>query len=552
MTNLPHLKYAEAVTNGNIISNKAVCLQCQRTLDEHKQGIVDGKWIFDKEAAFAPAMFISSLPHVKGSWANKRQKIKLEYWQLYWLAETYGWVHKDNGNRRFHHALLSIARKNAKTTMCAGLAGFELIHGDVGSEVYAIATKSDQSKIVWDIFAKMMARKTIPEADQIRRVHSEITYGENIFKFLGRDSKTLDGLNPSLAIIDEAAQIEDRNLLDVIDSGFGARENPLTIYITTASFETDTAYYDMQEDYLDNLKRGESNGRTFGLIYGLDDDDDYTDPSCWKKANPNLGVSVYSDFLEKRASQASRQKSMRNGVLVKNFNRWTSSGEAWIPREDWLACTGKIEKKGKCYAGIDVAVKLDLTACAVVWPKADGSVELDVKCWVPEKAFEDAKDNVRLIYESAIDEGTLEIVPGAVMDEDLVLEHIQRINEKHQLVRVGSDPACAGQLLDKIDKAGIEVLEVKPYMRVMTAPARRLENLVAEKKLVHEGSEFLAWQADNAVIYVNDDGHCKVKKPPTAWKKIDGIISTIVALACFEEGEVQPEVSIVIAQLGDG
>ena len=426
MSKLPHLRYAEAVVDGAIASNEAVRLQCARTLEEHRHGMVDDKWIFNIDRAYGPPMFIQKLPHVKGKWARDRQRIKLEHWQLLFLAEVFGWVHKDTGVRRFQNALLSVSRKNAKTTICAGLAGYELIHGDAGAEVFSVATKSDQSKIVWDIFGKMMARRPIPEASQIRKVYGEITYGENVFKYLGRDSKTLDGLSPSLAIIDEAAQITDRNLLDVIDSGMGARENPLTIYITTASFETDTAYYDMQENYLDQLRRGEGNGRVFGLIYGLDDGDDYADPAVWKKANPNLGISVYPDFLAKRADNAKRQKSMRNGVLVKNFNVWTSSGESWIPREDWMDCSGKIERKGKCYAGIDVATKLDLTACSVVWPRADGIVEIEVKCWVPEKAYEDAKDNVRLIYETGIEEGILELVPGSVMDEDLVVEHIGR------------------------------------------------------------------------------------------------------------------------------
>ena len=251
------------------------------------------------------------------------RKIKLEPWQTFILINIYGWWNA-KGVRRFNYVILEIARKNGKSIFASALALYEMAFGQEGGEVYSLATKRDQAKICWDVAARMIQRGPASLKKRYKTTQAAIVNYENWSKYvaLGRDKDTHDGLNPSMNIFDEAAAYKDRNTVDVMTSATGSRAgNFVHLFITTAQFDKTTVYYDNRSYLVNLLDKKFDDDRWFGVIYTLDEGDEYTDEDVWVKANPNLDVSVDRTSLRSEIKQAKELKSKRNGVLVKALQR---------------------------------------------------------------------------------------------------------------------------------------------------------------------------------------------------------------------------------------
>ena len=277
------IKYAEDVVNGDIVACKQVKQACERFLNDLKRD--DWRWSFSiKRANHIIGFMEFGIKHVKGPLAG--QTLKLEPWQVFILINIYGWVDEENDERRFRYVLLEIARKNGKSLFASAMAIYDLLFGDEGGEIYSLATKRDQAKIAWDAAKRMVEKSAEEVRDRFQLHQSSITEASRWSKYvpLGRDSKGLDGLNPSLNIFDEAAAYSDRNIVEVMTSATGARLNFLNLFITTAQFSKQTVYYE-NRTYLEGvLDEKYEDDRWFGLIYTLDDGDDWTDESTWVKS----------------------------------------------------------------------------------------------------------------------------------------------------------------------------------------------------------------------------------------------------------------------------
>ena len=535
-----HLQYAEDVVAGRILTGDLVRRQCERVLREHEAS--PDRWEFKPEFCVPILNFISSLSHVKGQWARREEQIKLEPWQVFFICETYGWVDKDTWARRYREAILEVARKNAKTTILAGLGLFELMYGDAGAEVYSVATKQDQAKIVWDIAGQMVRRIEPEDRIGVKQTVSAITTeAGDTFAPLSKETKTLDGLSPSLVIIDEAAAIEKANAIEVMLSGMGARENPLAIYITTAGFNRSTLYYTKRSLLVDRLKAGRDMGRLFGMLYQIDPDDDWRDPNVWIKANPNLNVSVMTDHIADQVEQATEKKQMVNGVLVKHMCRWVGAGERWLDADDWDACAvPRLQRAGKCYVGIDLASFNDLTSVVRIWPRADGQIEMDHHSWLPQRSFDTADESAREAYAAGQADGVLTVVDTAVVDYSVVRQYLEVTRDQYGVTLVGSDGWNAQTLVEQLENDGFQILEVTQSIKKMNQPSKTFGGWVAGGKLRHLGDDLLAWQAGNCEAWVDVNDNVKIRKGDDPSRKVDSIIAAIIATACYETG-VEPE-----------
>lgn len=334
-------RYARGVLQGDIVAGRWVKAACQRHLDDLARSAADPTWPyeFDPEKAGRPCHFLQELPHIKGEWARVRAvggalvrpRILLEDWQVFFVAVMFGWVHRETRLRRFLRVYLEVARKNAKSTICAGLALYLLCaDNEPGAEVYSVATKRDQAKIVWSDAAEMVRieptfRMAPPAGLGVSYTRAAIFQRHTASKYeaVGRDSDTLDGLNPHAYVADELHAWKDRALYDVMNSATGARSQALGIGITTAGYNTLGVCYELRlylmrilnttlatHDGMGFRIEGDSleDERFFGLIYTLDTgyaderpDDAWSDEEVWAKANPNLGVSVsLADLQSKR------------------------------------------------------------------------------------------------------------------------------------------------------------------------------------------------------------------------------------------------------------
>ena len=325
----------------------------------------------------------------------------LEPFQILLICAVYGFrSKKDISKRMVTDVILFIPRKAGKSTLTAVLTLYELLFGEAGPEVFTLATNREQATIVFDAakgFVECMPKELAELFTPTKYTIGKRGDSQSMFKALSRDTKkTGDGKNPSAVVVDEAAQIVDRNSIEVLHSGMVARQNPLRVYITTASFTKDTKFYEDLSMY-QSMLRGEAtdNPRWFGLLYGLDLGDDWRDPVNWAKANPMHGISVYEDAIANRAEEAKHKPAALNEFLCKTLNVWVSANAAWLDRAHWDDPKAIIVEPRKdpeaVFIGFDLAATRDLNAVCTLKRFADDDYEAEFKFFLPEDGLADGE-----------------------------------------------------------------------------------------------------------------------------------------------------------------
>ena len=520
--------YAKAVTSGEIVAGRYVKKACQRFLDDLKRK--DWRWSYKiKPAEHVCSFMENGINHIKGPLAG--QLLTLEDWQCFILCNVYGWEDED-GIKRFQYVILEIARKNGKSLFASGLALYDLLRTE-GGEVYSLATKMDQAKIAFD-GAEQMIRKAVPQVkEKFKIVTNQISNKDkwSFYKPLGRDSKSLDGLNPSMCIYDEAAAYSDRNIVEVMTSATGARDNFLHLFITTAQFSRTTVYYENRLYLIDILEERVDNDRWFGMVYTLDEGDDWQDESVWIKANPNLGVSLKHDFLRDEVKQAQTMMSKRNGVLVKHFNIFTSGEEAWLSLEEWQKCAGPILRDGDMYVAMDLSSTRDLTAICYLWNNGD-KFSVDFQCFLPRKSLELVSVANKAKYQRAIEDGILHVTRGDVVDYREVKDHVKMMASKHNLKMIGYDKWNAALLVNDLEDEGYPIMDIGQSMSALSAASKETERMIVEELIRQEGNPFIDWQLECCSVYEDKNENIKITKDEADKSlKIDSIVAMIMAIS---------------------
>ena len=276
----------------------------------------------------------------------------------------------------------------------SAIALYELQFGDTGAEVFTLATNREQATIVFDSakgFIESMPVKLAACYNVSKYEVKKTGDSQSMFKALSRDTKkTGDGKNPSCVIIDEAAQIVDRNSIEVLHSGMVARKNPLRIYITTASFTKDTKFYEDMSMYQAMLN-GEAtdNPRWFGLLYGLDSKDDWREPTSWAKANPMHGISVFDEAIIQRAEEAKHKPAALNEFLCKTLNIFVSANSAWLDRSFWdQAKEVEDDREPEAvFIGFDLAATRDLNAVCTLKRYGELDYRAEFQFFLPEEGL---------------------------------------------------------------------------------------------------------------------------------------------------------------------
>ena len=535
-----HLEYCRDVVEGRIIAGEIVRLACQRSLDEHQKAATDPEFPFVYRHDFALPLvwFVEACPHTKGSWARRAERFRLAPWQLWIACELYGWrMREDPTIRRYTEGLVEVAKKNGKTALAATMGLYELMYGDAGAEVVSAATTQQQARIVWNAAGDIVERKIPGLTDGVKKLIGEIKFSNCTWRPLSKQAKSLDGQNPSFFIVDEAAAIEDRSIVEAITSGMGSRESAWTIFITTAQSNTSTLYFEKRE-FAKTMLKGEArmDPRLFAAIYELDAEDDVDkDTKCWVKANPNLGVSVLTHFLEKEVKNSASLPSQRNSVLIKNFNRWVSSAAAWIDGTEWRECTGEVVREGPCWIGADLAKLRDLTAVCRIWANSRDKYSVDFQCWIPEGAMEHVPDRILHYYQHAIDTGILAVTPGRTMDLVAVEDYLRESYEKFDVWTIGVDPWNAQDMTNRLEEERFPILQVNQRMSVLNFPTKKTEDLILNRRIQHAGHPFVQWQLENCHCTPPDINHnVKVRQGVDEHAKVDALIALLTGMACVD------------------
>lgn len=543
-------RYISDVLSGKIRACMYVKQACQRQKDDLERAKNDPSWTYEfnkKKDRSKPGpadricMFVEHSPHIKGEWARRRENIKIEPWQAFIYTTVFGWTEKTTGLRRFRIVYDEMARKNAKSTMSAPVGNYMLCaDGEAGAEVYSAATTRDQAKIVWEA-AKMMVERQ-PDLRSALGVETSAhsiyqTSTASKFQALSAEGNSLDGLNIHCAIVDELHAHQTDKVYNVIESSRGSRQQPLIWIITTAGFDQSGVCF-QQRNYLIQILSGAIKDETyFGIIYTLDEGDAWQDERNWIKANPNLDVSVYLKEMRPEALKASKMPSALNNFLTKRLCMWVNADVALFNLTKWKSLadpTLKIEDFSiePCWVGVDLAPRHDFCS-RVALIREDEDYYIFAKHFLSEGEIE---QSTNASYDGWAAEGWIETNPGETTSYDAVEEDLLDLAEKCAIQEVMYDPFTAKEILDHMQAEGLTMVEMRMSVQNLSAATKKLDALIAEGKIHHDGDPILTYMLSNVVgHYDRKDNVYPVKGPDK--KPIDGAIALIMALARAMIGE---------------
>ena len=521
--------YAQQVRTGNILTCEFVQLAVDRYYRDMDNALDKG-WYFDRKAAQRAISFIERLKHTKGQWAGLR--FKLEPWQQFIIWNIFGWKMAD-GTRRFRYAYVEIARKNGKTALSAGIGLYMLFaDGESRPEVYSAATVKDQARICFSDAVEIV--KATDLKNYLTTYRNSIVYElkGGMMKPLSSDYGTHDGLNPSCGIIDEFHAHKDSGMFDVIKSAFGARKQPLMFIITTAGFNKAGACYAYRDNVIKILRGINEDDTLFGIIYTMDANEEWDNPQMWIKSNPNLGVSLFPNYLEDQVNDAkNRQEAVRN-VMTKNVNLWVDAEKTWILDDAWMKCVGTTEIEDlrgcECWGGLDLSNVSDITAFVLIFHEND-KFQLLPFFWIPEEKMLEKIRKENINYDLWVKAGFVKVTSGNVLDYEFVKADILQIVEIYDLQSSAYDRWNSSQTIIDLQNEGMECNPFGQGYGSMSAPSKEFEKLVLSEKIEHFGNPVLRWMLSSTLIKTDPAGNIKPDKEKSV-QKIDGIVASIMAL----------------------
>lgn len=523
-------KYAVAATSGELVVCELVKLSCRRYLDDLVYAADRGLY-FDEKSALRAIRFIEKLKHTKGEWAG--QSFTLEPWQQFIVWNIFGWKRAD-GTRRYRNAYTEVSRKNGKTALSSGIGSYMLFaDGEARAEVYSAATTRKQAEICFDEAVAAVRATTLRSRIKIFRnamVH-EVTGSK--FAPLSSDYDTLDGLNPSCAIIDEFHAHKDSGIYDVIISGMGARLQPLVFIITTAGFNKNGPCYDHRRTCIGILRGILEDDSIFAFICTQDSEDEWTNPSMWVKSNPNLGVSLRLEYLEDRVLAAQNKPSEIVNVKTKNLNMWTDASDVWVVDDKFVAChdpdfdVSTLEGR-ECFGGLDLSNSCDITAFALIF-EIDGRFVLLLHCWIPYDTMMERFRKENISYPDWVDKGYVIATDGNVIDRDFVHAEILRLANVYRIISIAYDRWGITDTAKFLTDNGITISNFGQGYASLSPPTKKFEELILQGNMEHLGNPVLRWMMSNVELRRDPAGNIKVDKGKSR-QKIDGVMAAIMAL----------------------
>jgi phage terminase large subunit-like protein len=542
--------YARAVLGGGVPACKWVQRACARHLDDLKAARAKGyPYYFDADAAERACEFIELLPHTKGKWAKRGELIHLEAWECFILACVFGWKRRKNGMRRFRELYAELPRKNGKSQFGAGIGLYMLIADDeAGAEVYSGATTEKQA---WEVFGP--ARQMIERTPGLRQAAGIEVWAKSLARPLDGSKmepiigKPGDGSSPSCALIDEFHEHDTPDMLDTMQTGMGAREQPLIVIITTAGYNLAGPCYDKHLEVTKMLDGLVENDDLFGIIYTIDEDDDWADPRVLAKANPNFGVSVDGDFLAAQQRSATLNPIEQNRFKTKHLNVWCSARNAWMNMQQWAMCAEQgltiDEFAGEeCWAVLDLASKNDICVYMRLFKRQMNGQDHYYafgRYYLPEDAIEENKTN-QALYRKWVIQGHLIATEGAEIDFDIIREDVRADSSRFRIVEAVYDPWRATQLAHQLAKDGATVVEYRQTVQNMTGGMKEVMAAVKSCRFHHDGNPVLAWMMSNVVAKEDAKENIYPRKDKPE-QKIDGPVAIIMGVGrAMDNAELFP------------
>ncbi|HEM3538255.1 TPA: terminase large subunit [Streptococcus suis] len=544
--------YAKDVVDGKLIAGKKVIKACLRHLNDLKK-ISDPNFQFSYFPGKAQNTidFLEMLPDVKTG-----KTYPLARFQKFIISSLYGWRKKaDSSIRRFRKAMVSVARKNGKTILIAGILLYEFLFGHnpaFSRQLFCTANDRTQAKIAWTMAKKQLEALRVKSADikKATKVTRDELFNKNdesYIRALSRDTGAVDGFEPYVGVLDEYAASKTNEMLELLESGQGQLDNPFILIISTAGLDLNVPMHTIEYSYSERLLDEEiEDDSYFCYIAEQDNEAEIATEENWIKSNPILEVEVLRekimDYLRKRR-QTSLETGEINKVLVKNFNMWRqSSEESYIDKETWSnAYTDKPNtSKRRVWIGVDVGRVSDLFAITPI-------VQMDDYWYIDNFSFvatkyglvaKEKRDGVS--YTNLERQGYCEIttLESGVIDDERVMEKLEEMvyTNEWEVHGICYDPYQFGSLLTMIEKRHPEwpLIQVSQITMVLNMPTKQFRDDMKQGKVKHSGNPLLTMAFNNAFTKVDNNG-MRIDKNKNS-NKIDPADAGLNAYAvCFLE-----------------
>lgn len=529
-------RYITKVLDGKIPACRWVkfaCLRQKQDLERKKSSKFP--YHFDRKKANKPCKFIECLCHVKGPKAG--ECIHLEDWQCFIITTIFGWV-DDNGFRRFSQAYIEVGRGNGKSTFCSGIGLYMLCaDGELGADIYSFATTRDQARIVFDdALAMARGNKDLQRYYGLTPLNNSMVIIGTNSKFLPKsaDAGTLDGLNTHLGIIDELHAHKTRKVYDVVNSSTSKRTQSLIFTITTAGYILDGICMERRRTVGHVLDGSVIDEALFGIIYTIDEDDDWQSEIALRKANPNWNISVNPKQIMSELISAKLNTSAQKEYLTKHLDVWVNSDHQWLKMEHYRQCIDSSLKESDFFGeyaiyGLDLASKLDISALIRLhWREIDGVIHYYVfpYFYLPADAVH-SSDNSQ--YEGWAKDEYIQTTDGPITDLNALQEWIAEDVKQYSVLSVAYDPMQATQMSQNLLGDGVPMVELAQNLKNMSEPMKQVQALIYTGRLHIADNPVMHWMASNVVCHTDAKENIYPRKEKVQ-NKIDGMVALIMAI----------------------
>lgn len=505
----------------------------------------DGAY-FSVEAAARAIKAIESFKHTKGRWGAS--PLKLSPWQVVWvIAPVFGWLWYDPEIERdvrvVRSVWIEVPRKNGKSTLSSGI-GLALLLADreIGAEVYAAAGSLPQAERVFDDAKRMaLTSNAVRGRVEVLRGVIRVPRTGGVFRALSKVAETAHGLNVSGAIVDEVHVHKKRDLVDAIETGTGARDQPLVVFITTADEGEEGSIYDEKHTYTRRCSEATvTDPGHYGVIWAAEEGDDPFAEETWYKANPGLGASPSLAYMRREAAKAASTPSYFPTFCRLSLNRRMRASARWLPMPLWDANAGIVDEKKfryrRAWGGVDLSAVSDLSAWVMVIESRQPGVELEVvsRFWLPEERVDELEQQLQVPLRQWVREGFLTLTEGDAIDYDAIEKQIVADCRRLDVQRISYDRMFAGQLVQRIDHKtrGVDLVPVAQTYLGMGPGSKEFERLLREEQIRHGGNPILRWNAACTEVYADGNDNIRPVKPDRqkSSSRIDGIAATVMAM----------------------
>ena len=548
MTENAIVEYYDLIKSGKLVTSYKV----ERTYQHIIEDIINNdksQWEYDHDKAVHVIDFIEVFTkHSKGSMGG--QPFILELWQKALVSAMFGIVDKIDGTRKYQEVVLIVGRKNGKSTLAAAIGLYLMIaDGELGPEIFSVATKKDQAKIIW-LEAKKMIQKSPALRKRIKTLVAEMnsTLNDSVFKPLGRDSDTLDGLNVHGALFDEVHAWKDQNLYDVVVDGTSSREQPMIFTTSTAGTVRESVFdrlYDEAEMVINGYSDldGYVNENLLPIIYELDERKEWTNEKAWVKANPGLGTIKRTESLKSKVDKAKANPLLVKNLVCKDFNIRETNGEAWLNFEQ-LDNKEKFDikelKPRYGIGGVDLASTTDLTCATVILMLPnDEKIYVEQMYWLPEDLLEKRVHEDRVPYDIWLEQDLIRTTPGNKVHYKFVVDWFKEVQNSKDiyLFKVGYDNWSAQYFVEEMKQTfGEHVMEpVIQGKKTLSSPMKSLGADLESKRIIYNNNPILKWNLTNVAVDVDKNDNIQPMKTSNAKKRIDGFASLLDAYVALEK-----------------